>query len=88
MFPAIEKTAAIMSKIKNKIETDADTKEDETSPSPSLPKLLAALALGARSCNALPISSVRSNDDGDDDNVDDDSASDRDEGDEDRKSVV
>jgi hypothetical protein len=81
VFPAIERTVAIMSKLKDKVDTDTGTKEDETSPSPSLPKLLAALALGARSCNALPISSVRSNDDADDDNGDDDSASDRDEGD-------
>jgi hypothetical protein len=51
------------------------TMEEENAP--SLPKLLAALALGARSCNSLPVSSTR-----DEDEEDDESASENDEDDE------
>ena len=44
--------------------SDNNTIDDEkVALTPSLPKLLAALALGARSCNALPASSTRDEDD-------------------------
>ena len=43
--------------------------DDGNGTVPSLPKLLAALALGARSCNSLPLSSTRDEDEEDDESA-------------------
>lgn len=62
--------------------SDNNTIDDEkVALTPSLPKLLAALALGARSCNALPASSTRDEDD-DYNTNDENDASENDEDDE------
>ena len=56
----------------NHIKKEDDNNDiPSSSSSPSLPKLLSALALGARSVNSLPISSKNSSNNDDDDNDND-----------------